>query len=318
MRGRKLWRGLRWSGVVKLLLVVVILILGFKLLSLHQRYGFYLDPFTFVRPVFFVALIGVPIALSWGRYKRSAETKPYQEVLGPLIDSDQEFCLVLRPFGADGEVVLPHGGHGASTIEQVIARAARKSLGLKTYALVDQDRRLAPPGPVYMRAPHDQWQSAVHALIRRAHSIVLILPPGQGIRDALKWEIDQITQHNLQTRLTVVLPPYRLYRDDFSRAFQDACVIAAALQGFAGSIDDVNPLDVLQVERILHERTEILKYGRSKPGETAELRWWFVKGRLGRKGSMRFYRRALMAALGTTERELSGLGFSARYPHSLS
>ncbi|MGI5466416.1 hypothetical protein [Streptomyces sp. CA-132043] len=314
MRGRKLWRGLRGHGVFLLVGVGVLVYLGIQLLILHQRNGFYFDPMTFGRPLIFLAWVAIPIALTRGRYRRSAETKPYHEVVGPLVGSREEYCLVLRPFGSDGEVVLPHAWFGASTMEQIVARATRKSLKMQTYALVDQDRRLAPPGPRWMRSPHDQWQTAVRTLIRRAHSIVLILPPGQGIREALKWEIEQITQHGLQTRLTVVLPPARLHKADYSRAFTDACVIMAAMEGFAGSIDDVNSLVVHQLELTLHERTQIVKYCRTRPHELAHLRWWFPTKRLRRKESMRFFQRTLATALQTTEQELSGLSFESRYP----
>jgi hypothetical protein len=104
-------------------------------------------------------------------------------VIAPLVASARTFCLVLRPFGGDGEIVLPHRMYGASTIEQVIARSARKVARLATYAVVDQTRRLGPPGPVFVRAAGDEWREALSTLIRRAHSIVLLLPPGQEIRE---------------------------------------------------------------------------------------------------------------------------------------
>ncbi|MFD5060370.1 hypothetical protein [Streptomyces sp. NPDC058394] len=86
----------------------------------------------------------------------------------------------------------------------------------------------------------------------------------------------------------------------------------------AGSVDDVDAFRVHRLELVLHERTQVLKYCRSKPEETPELRWWFSKRRFDRKGSVRFFQRALATAFRTTEQELSGLGFPARYPWSLS
>ncbi|MFJ8390668.1 hypothetical protein ACIQ9Q_40535 [Streptomyces sp. NPDC094438] len=314
MRGRKLWHGLGGCGVV--ILVSCVAVLSYELLKPTQ-FGDHHQYFV-MRSLAEIALIAVLVAVGWGRYKRSSETKPYQEVLGPLVASEEEYCLILRPFGSDGEVVMPHRLHGASTMEQVIARAARKSLGLKTYALVDQDRRLAPPGPIWMRSPHDQWQTAVRTLIRRAHSVVLVLPPGQGIRAALKWEVDQITQHNLQTRLTVVLPPVRHHKDDHRQAFLGACEILAALEGFAGSVDDGDLLRVHRLELTLHERTQVVKYCRSKPEDHPELCFWYSKPQRGHKRSARFFQKALVTAFRTTEQELSGLGFSARYPRSPS
>jgi hypothetical protein len=317
MRGRKLWRGLRWNGVILLTGIGVLLILGIEIVA-HDQFGIFSPPVIFGRLVVFAGLAFVPIAISWGRHRKSAETTPYDQVLDRLVRSDEEYCLILRPFGADGEVVLSKRWFGALTIEQVIARAARKSLGLTTYAIVDQDRRLAPPGPTYLRAPHDRWQAAVRTLVRRAHSIVVILPPGQDIRDSFKWEIDQLTHHGLQSRVIVVLPPDRLYKNDYPQAFQHACVLAATMEGFAGSIEDVLSLRVLDLEASLSERTHVVKYCRSNSGETPVLRWWYVKKR-GRRhiAGVKFYVQALTAAFATTERELSSLGFPARYTWTL-
>lgn len=118
-------------------------------------------------------------------------------------------------------------------------------------------RRLAPPGPVFVSAADDEWQEAVSTLIRRAHSIVLLLPPGQEIRESFRWEIDQLTQRGLQSRVTIVLPPDQLYRHDFPRRFHDACIVAAALEGFAGSIDDVDPMKVHDLEVSIHARAHL-------------------------------------------------------------
>lgn len=290
----------------------MVVTLGFMLLSLHLDHGLYFDPLTFVRPLFYLALLLLPILFTWGRYKRSARVKPYEETLHGLLDSDEEFCLILRPFGSDGEVVLPYRWRGALTMEQVIARAARKFRGLRTYAIVDQDRRLAPPGPVYLRAPHDRWQTVVQALVRRAHSIVLILPPGQDIRSSFSWEIDQLTQHGLQSRTTIVLPPDRLYRADHPVAFHHACVLLAALEGFAGSVDEASSLRVHELELTLSQRTHVIKYCRATGWDEPVLLWWHAEKR--RTAWVKFYLQALVAAFVTTESELADLGFTARYP----
>lgn len=73
------------------------------------------------------AWIVIAIVITWGRYRRSAQTSIYQDILPRLVESNEEYCLILRPFGSDGEVVLPSGRFGASTVEQVIARAAKKN-----------------------------------------------------------------------------------------------------------------------------------------------------------------------------------------------
>lgn len=320
MRGRKLWRGLHLFGVFSLICISCLLYLAWRLFQAHLSYGFWFSPRLFIQPLIIAAIVLIPIGATWGRYRRSASTRQCSEVIAPLVASAKEFCLILRPFGSDGEIVLSHRFLGASAIEQVIARSARKTAGLATYALVDQERRLAPPGPVFVRAARDEWQEAVSSLIQRAHSIVLILPPGQQIRDSLRWEIDQLTRRGLQSRVIIVLPPDRRYRHDFPKCFQYACVVAAALEGFAGSIDDFDSMKIHNLEVSIHTRAHLLKYSRSAAYQEAALTWWIPRQR--RLGSRRgphagFYYKALSAAFLATERELSGLGFRARYPQSI-
>ncbi len=322
MRWRKLWRGLGWRGTLLLLAAPALapLIANLVMSLKYEDYTFdYQLPTTVVAPGP-AAWIVIAIVITWGRYRRSARTSTYQDILPRLVESNEEYCLILRPFGSDGEVVLPSRWFGASTVEQTIALAAKKTLGLTTYAIVDQNRRVAPPGPVYLRAPHDKWKSVVHTLIRRAHSILLILPPRQDIRDSFKWEIDQLTQHELQSRVTVVLPPDFLYPDHYPKAFHQACVLVATLEGFARSIDEVVSLRVHDLEVSITERTHVLKYCRSDPMKDPELRWWYIRKHkipTGSVGWSSFYFRALSAAFETTKKELSCLGFAARYPWPL-
>jgi hypothetical protein len=293
------------------------LYLAWRLLQLHWSYGFAFSPRPLIVWLILAAAVLVPIGVRWGRYQRSASTRPCSEVIAPLVASAKEFCLVLRPFGSDGEILVQHRMPGASTIEQVIARSAREVAGMATYAIVDQERRLAPPGPVFLRAAADEWQGAVSALIGRAHSIVLILPPGQEIRESFRWEIEQITHRGLQSRVTIVLPPDRLYRRDFHRCFHDACIVAAALEGFAGSVDDVDSMKVHNLEVSIHARAHLLKYIRPAAHHRATLAWWIPgRRRLTRGLYAKFYRTSLIAAFQSTERELSGLGFRSRYPQS--
>jgi hypothetical protein len=151
-------------------------------------------------------------------------------------------------------------------------------------------------------------------LIRRAHSIVLILPPTQEIRESFRWEIDQLTRQRLQSRVTIVLPPDRRYQHDFPKCFQYACIVAAALEGFAGSIDDVDSMKVHNLEMSIHARAHVLKYARPTVYQRGTLIWWIpMQRRLGRRRGpyAGFYYKALTAAFQSTERELSGLGFRA-------
>lgn len=160
----------------------------------------------------------------------------------------------------------------------------------------------------------------MRTLVGRAHSILLILPPGQDIRDSFSWEIDQLTQHELQSRVTIVLPPDRLYPDHYPKAFHQACVLVATLEGFARSIDEVSSLLVHDLEVSITERTHVLKYCRSDLLKDPELCEWYITKRKTPMRGVRwssFYFQALNAAFETTRKELSCLGFAARYPWSL-
>lgn len=215
-----------------------------------------------------MAISAVPVIVASRKFRRPVHTKPHDKVLKPLIASAEEHCLLLRPFGSDGEVILPHKWDPwwvpralrSLTLEQAVALIAHESIGLKMYALVDQDRLLAPPGPVYLRSPHDQWQSVTRTLIRRAHLIVIILSPEQGIRKSFRWEIEQIVQYDLQSRVIIVLPPYDRYSNVYKQALRQACLLVATLENFTGSVQDADPRRVQHWEQILAEKTTKTKH----------------------------------------------------------
>lgn len=320
------WRTFRWWNVlIAFLFVWVFTSVGYALLHGGIRHAFEMVS-TLLAPLIILALAGlVIVTIAPRRYRRSERTKPYDEILGPLVTSAEEYCLLLRPFGSDGEIILPYGYRPwwmpgqlgwTVTLEQVVASAARKSLGLKVCALVDQDRLLAPPGPVYLRSPHDHWQSVTRTLIRRAHSIVIILAPGQEIRTSFQWEIEQITQHDLQKRVIIVLPPWRRHEYAYHNALQQACALLATFEGFAGSVGDVDLLRAYHWERQFTTKpAHIIKLCRGINDSLPEVEWWYPAGR--RSVEAKFYRTYLTRAFAITERELSGLNFSARYPWRL-
>ncbi|MFD9698962.1 hypothetical protein [Lentzea sp. NPDC059081] len=270
------------------------------------------------------------ILVRWGRYRRPAKVERWQDVVPALVRSREEYCLVLRAFGEDGRITLPDGAgmkapHSSwfvpnTTLEQVVAKAVRRSLGFTTYAIVDQDLRKAPPGPVWLRAGAE-WKTPVAALIARAHSIVLVLPPGQEVRDGLKWEVGQITRRGFQTRTTVLLPPPRHGRwvaEGYPEAFRSLCVVLATFESFIGEVDDVGPLDV-EALRSRIAGTEppsvmIAKMSRKGPFDDPELACWNAPKR--KLVGDATYLEALhkQGVLWSTEAELSGFGFDARYP----
>ncbi|WP_433273787.1 hypothetical protein ACQPZF_19985 [Actinosynnema sp. CS-041913] len=183
----------------------------------------------------------VMIVVGAAKYPRSANTVGHEEVVLPLLRSSAKYCLILRPFGQDAEIVLPKamakrriGGSPFVrnvTMEQVVTTAARTTLDMKTYGIVDQRTTFAPPGPILMRAPDAEWQSVARSLIRRAHVIVLILPPDRDFGDGFQWEVEQIRRYGAQSRVIVLLPPGDRDEETHEAALRRACVLLALLDG---------------------------------------------------------------------------------------
>ncbi|MGM1065208.1 hypothetical protein [Saccharothrix sp. Mg75] len=207
------------------------------------------------------------------------KTEPATEILARLRDSAEEFCLLLRPFGHDGATVL-HRGRATgilsvgATLEEIVALSIERVLNVPTYAVVDQDLKFATPGPIYMHAPNNDWKRHVRELIVGAQFIVLMLPEGQkssDIRSSFAWELEQITHFGLQSRVILVLPPKRKSDNGQAHrvALHQACVILAAMDGFAGTVDDVDDLHVAHHEKSMPNTTFLIKADRSHPNWTS-------------------------------------------------
>jgi len=188
------------------------------------------------------AILGIGTAItvtSWAVHALSAKTKPGEDIVPRLIGSRLQYCLLLGRYGAAGETVVKNGwGNRAfllgwlrrtATLDQVVAYAAARHLGLTTYTVVEQGRVVAPPGPVHLRMPADGWLPAVAGLIRRAYAIVMVLSARPEIQDGMWWEIEQILEHDLITRLIIVLPPADQDRDVYREARYQLCKILAVL-----------------------------------------------------------------------------------------
>ncbi|MFI5492599.1 hypothetical protein [Actinoplanes sp. NPDC051859] len=311
----RLWSTLGW-GIVGLLIVLAALSF---LLWAEADYGFLVLPASLL-------LTGIAaVAVRWGRYERSAHTAACSEALPGLLASREEFTLLLRPFGSDGETVVRDsrgkrvfsfaGMSPTATLEQIVARVVRAETGMRTVALVDPDRALAPPGPDYLRAPHDGWQPSILGLIRRAHSIVLVLHPGQDLRASFGWEIEQINLHQLQSRIVIVLPPADRDPAGYQQARYQACVIVAALEGFAGTIDDVDPLNVLQWESGLPDRVQVIKISWPPTAHRMQvLHWASIPPKKRSVVGAFTYAQCLGPALAIGVRDLDGISFAQRYP----
>jgi hypothetical protein len=214
----------------------------------------------------------VMIVVGAAKYPRSAGTPSHEQVVSGLLRARKKYCLILRPFGQDAEIVLPKTGAKRRTgggpftrnvtMEQLITRAARTVLDMDTYGIVDQRTTFAPPGPVLMRAADDVWQEVAERLIGSAHVIVLILPPDRDFGDGFVWEIEQIRQAGATSRVVIVLPPCDQDTEAYEAALRRACVLLALLDG---------ELDLFKV----HEYELMLPSGTLVIRSTADgAKWW--------------------------------------------
>jgi len=290
----------------------------------------------FVAILTFIAVsISVGAARAITKYRLAKATKPYEKVVDPLIKSDREYCLVLRSFGEDGKVVLPReykkGRVGLAygitpnlTMEQVVAVAVEESLSLPTYAIVDQSVALAPPGLTFIRVANDQWKAAVAKLIKRAHTVVLLLGRYQEIGSGFAWEIEQLVRSGISSRVVLTLPPPD--QDEFShqRALHQASVLLALLTS-TGGLSELEQFRVYEHEMQLSPTTLVVS-----TTETSAIRFWHVKegtpkpraglwSRIKNYAGPTYvtnlqYKGAISEARTETEKQLKGHSFSARYP----
>ncbi|MFI9255151.1 hypothetical protein [Streptomyces sp. NPDC053069] len=174
------------------------------------------------------------------RFTLRIRIKEIGEVVPDLVASGARYCLILRPFGSAGHIIV-RSGRGrrslalggmkvTSTMEQVISKAWSDAFGSQAYAVVDPGLALAPGGLVYMRAAHTAWKEPIGRLIEAAHSIVLILPPHQEIRRSTWWEVRKIMELQRLERLTVVLPPYDVKGSGHAQAKRELCKLLAVVE----------------------------------------------------------------------------------------
>jgi hypothetical protein len=305
-------------------------------------------------PVFLVGLVRF-VSLMRG-YQSLEATQSYDKIGSPLRDSTEEFGLVLRPFGADGETFLRQhetkkgknrlktGTFSENrTMEQVFAEAARQALGQKVYALVDQSRKLAPPGPVFVRVEHANWHDPVSKLLERAYVVFLWLPAGQEVRESLKWEVEQIVKAGLQKRTIIVMPPPS-DKAAHRQAVKQAALLLAAMETVEGKAEQADPLRLQHYEGMLGDRATTMKFVtaedetglrlvRRMVAEPKPLTWqrairnvllcWLLPGyilifsdqRRNGRVNVLAYEQGLMKLLGAIRNELADQPFSARYPH---
>ncbi|HEX8866485.1 MAG TPA: hypothetical protein VF821_12590 [Lentzea sp.] len=201
--------------------------------------------------------VGVSQAMAAKRaHVAPQRTEQAQDVLRRLKNDD--YCVLLRPFDHEGKTVMPRKTwtgvlSRVRTLEQVLAQAVTATFGLRTYAIVDQRIDFAPPGPVYLRAAHEEWKQVALTLLGGAKVIVVLLPEGPDdpeIREGFGWELEQVAAWGLQARVLVVLPPLRQGADV---ARLQACEVLAVLEG------SPNPLVVDHYRDVMPRSTVLVK-----------------------------------------------------------
>jgi hypothetical protein len=334
---KRIWVSMGWLGAAQ----CVVPIITIAVFAIHGTFG---SAALWSRSVV-VIVSAFAFSLAMRGYKNTQKTSPCAAVLPPLVSSPEEFCLILRPFGSDGGIIINapktfrDGRERGSvavfrrtlTMEQIIAQAGERTLGQKTYAMVDQDKLLAPPGPVYMRAPHRDWQDAVGALIRRSYAIFLVLPANQELRDSFNWEIEQIIANELQSRTVIILPPHDPDPAGFATCIRHAAVLAATMESIAGTVAAADPSAVRRYEtQLAAEKPLMIKFAQSDRDSNSSLLRLVAVDPPGKKRravlrkvklevTASTYASALGKALAEIHRELAGTSFSARYPvHSAS
>ncbi|MFD5825989.1 hypothetical protein [Lentzea sp. NPDC060358] len=204
-------------------------------------------------------LFVIGVAQAWSAKRAHVppqRTEEAADVLRRL--KNDEYCVLLRPFDHEGKTLMPRKRWTGvvarvQTLEQTMAKAVTATFGIPTYAIVDQRIKSAPPGPTYLRAAHDEWQSVALKLLGGAKVIMVLLPEGPDdpeIREGFAWEVEQIADWGLQARVLMVLPPQR---KGYGVVHEQACQVLATLEG------QPNPLVVDHYQQVMPRSTVLVK-----------------------------------------------------------
>lgn len=161
-----------------------------------------------------------------------------EEYISYINNSQAEYCLILRPFGADGfipiranppadrlsRVMMRIFGLGSwkmsKTVEQIIGETVTNVLNCETVALVDPKLKLVPSAPKFISTDNSSWQRNIELLLKRALVVFLILPPQKRVTSSVRWEVERIAALGLAGRFIIVLPPpnHSNYRNSYESA----------------------------------------------------------------------------------------------------
>lgn len=182
---------------------------------------------------FFIYFLTVSFSSGLKGWVSSAE-----DYVSYIRNSQAEYCLILRPFGADGFIPLRTNppatrfsrtmmrisGLGAwkmsKTIEQIIGETVTNVFNCETVALVDPNLKLVPSSPKFISTDNSSWQTVIERLLKRALVVFLILPPQKKITGSVLWEVERIARWGLVGRFVIVLPPpnHSRYRNSYESA----------------------------------------------------------------------------------------------------
>ncbi len=159
------------------------------------------------------------IALCWAGVRkvqlasRHLDSSKLQSAQTFLADNPSSIhALILRPFGADGSIVVrkyPWLLSPRYMLEELIEDAVQSELHCKCYSLVDPKAGLLTMGPEYLLSDHDQWRTHVDALLKNTRVAFVLLLPGLGVTGSLLWELSRLVELKFAGRLIIVLPPPR-------------------------------------------------------------------------------------------------------------
>jgi hypothetical protein len=148
-------------------------------------------------------------------YRPKLDVRSADDLCREVAATKTEFCLVLRPFGADGMIYTVKADSirnsqrvrgDTTTVEALVETAAASVFGVSTWALVDPQALVLPPGPHWVSSDQASWQGHVKRLIQRALVVIVVVPPNKSKTPNLEWEIRQCVANGLTGRLLFVLP----------------------------------------------------------------------------------------------------------------
>lgn len=228
----------------------------FVLVFAHAIYSASLDTVILLGIIFL--LPSIYYAFKKIIYKRYIpdQIQSIPDFLASIQNTNYEYCLILRPFYADGFFYMPEKrtwmdrlflpGEKTITIESLFSKIAKEQFGLETVTVIDQYVEFLPPGPHCVSAvgSGEAWRDQVHQLITRALYVVFIYPPTKGSPPAVAWELNESIRFGMIDRMFIFLPPKKMKKQmKFAEVLE---VLIKAIPDLLEGID-VDPEEILAI-----------------------------------------------------------------------